>query len=464
MSYQLGTPDRPARIAIIGAGPAGFYTAEALLKRKELTLTVDLYNRLPTPFGLVREGVAPDHQEIKAVTRVYERLLDDPRLHYFGNVVFGKDIMFDDLRLYYDQIVFSVGTQADRRMGIPGEDLAGSFAATSFVGWYNGHPDYRDMQFDLSQPAAVVVGNGNVAMDVARILLADPDRLAKTDIADHALAALRSSKLREVIMLGRRGPAQAAFTNPELKEFAELEDVDVIIDPADLDLDPVSAAGLSSDKMAARNVEMLRVYAAETLPNAARKFVMRFLASPVEILGAHGQVTNVRIERNRLVPDPTGGLRAKGTGQFENIPASLIFRSVGYRGIPLPGMPFDEATYTIPNVNGRVLSNSGHEMMEGVYTVGWIKRGPSGVIGTNKADAVATVTGMVEDLPELDGAPDTNRDPASVEAFVRSRKPAYVTRDGWRKLDAYEVAQGNEQGRPRVKVTRVDEMLDIIAR
>jgi ferredoxin/flavodoxin---NADP+ reductase len=460
---QLGTPDRPGRIAIIGAGPAGFYTAEALLKQKQLALTIDLYNRLPTPFGLVREGVAPDHQEIKAVTRIYERLLDDPRLQYFGNVTFGKDLIIDDLRQYYDQIVFSVGAQADRRMGIPGEDLHGSFAATSFVGWYNGHPDYRDLHFDLSQHTAIVVGNGNVAMDVARILISDPARLATTDIADHALAALRNSQIRDVILLGRRGPAQAAFTNPELKEFGELDDVDVVIDPADLELDEVSAGTLSSDKMAARNVEMLRVYAEEQRPGTARRIIMRFLASPVEIVGEDGHVAAVRIERNRLVPETNGGIRAKGTGVFETLPAGLVFRSVGYRGIPLPGMPFDEATFTIPNVGGRVLSNSGHEVLEGVYTVGWIKRGPSGVIGTNKADAVATVAGMIEDLPLLTGAPDAHRDPASAEAFVRARNPNYVTRAGWRKLDAYEIAQGVAQGRPRVKVTRVAEMLEIIA-
>jgi ferredoxin--NADP+ reductase len=459
---SLGSAERPARIAIIGAGPAGFYTAEALLKQKQLHLSIDLFNRLPTPFGLVREGVAPDHQEIKAVTRIYERLLDNPQLRYFGNVTYGKDLMLEDLRHYYDQIVFSVGAQSDRRMGIPGEDLAGSYAATAFVGWYNGHPDYCDMSFDLSHPTAIVVGNGNVAMDVTRILVSDPERLAKTDIADHALAALRESKIREVIMLGRRGPVQASFTNPELKEFGALEGVDVVVNPADLELDPLSTQALEGDKMAIRNVELLRTYAARQSQDAPRRIVMRFLASPAELIGDGRRVMAVKVERNQLIGETSGGQRAKGTGEFETLSAGLVLRSVGYRGVPLPGVPFDESTFTIPNVNGRVLSNAGDEVLPGVYAVGWVKRGPSGVIGTNKADAVATVAGMIEDLTVLNGIADEHRDPAHGEALVRARKPDYVSGAGWKQIDAYETACGAEQGRPRVKLTRVTQMLDVI--
>jgi len=458
---SIGSAARPARIAIIGAGPAGFYTAEALLKQKNFSLTIDLIDRLPTPFGLVREGVAPDHQEIKAVTRIYENLLNDPRLRYYGNVTFGVDLMIDDLRRYYDQIVFSTGAPADRRMGIPGEDLDGSYAATAFVGWYNGHPDYHDMHFDLSQSTAVVVGNGNVAMDVTRILVADPDHLAKSDIADHALAALRASKIREVILLGRRGPVQAAFTTPELKEFGELSGVDVHVDPADLELDETSIKTLTGDKMAIRNLELLHTYAARPAQNNSRRISMRFLTSPIELIGEHGKVVGVRIERNRLVAD-IGGLRAKGTGEFETLPTGLVFRSVGYRGVPLPGVPFDEATFTIPNVNGRVLSNGGGEELPGIYAVGWAKRGPSGVIGTNKADASATVFGMLEDLPELPGAYDEHRSQSAAEALVRAHKPNYVSHEGWKKINAYEIANGQAQGRPRVKLTTVEEMLDVI--
>jgi ferredoxin--NADP+ reductase len=464
VEQRLGTEARPLRIAIIGAGPAGFYTAEALLKQRDLVCTIDFFNRFPTPFGLVREGVAPDHQSIKAVTRIYDRIAADPRVRYFGNVTFSADLHHEDLKLLYDQIVYAVGAQSDRRMGIPGEDLAGSFPATAFVGWYNGHPDYRDLTFDLSHERVVVVGNGNVAMDVTRILITDPDELAKTDIADHALAKLRESKVREVVMLGRRGPAQAAFTNAELKEFGELAGVQVIVDVADLQLDEYSAESLADDKIAAKNVEILRSYAARTAQTGERTIQMRFLVSPVEIIGANGHVTAVKIEHNRLVLDENGGLRAKGTGAFETIDAGMILRSVGYRGVPLPGVPFDEASYTITNIAGRVVHSASGDPIIGEYTVGWAKRGPSGVIGTNKPDAVSTVAAMIEDLATLPAIADENRDPSKVEALLKQRKPDYVTYNSWKALDSFETARGAEQGRPRVKVTRVSEMIEIIKR
>jgi ferredoxin--NADP+ reductase len=457
-----GTQERPARIAIIGAGPAGFYTAEALLKQKDLTCTIDIFNRFPTPFGLVRDGVAPDHQSIKAVTRVYDKILDHQRVRYFGNVTFGTHLHHADIRPLYDQIVYAVGAQTDRRMGIPGEDLAGSFPATAFVGWYNGHPDYRDQPVDLSHERAVVVGNGNVAMDVARILMTDPEELAKTDIADHALATLRRGRVREVVVLGRRGPAQAAFTNAELKEFGELAGVDVIVDPADLRLDPPSEESLAENRIAARNVELLRAFAERPPTGAPRRIVMSFLRSPVYLIGADGRVMAVRIERNTLVPDSMGGLRARGTGFYEEVAAGLVLRSVGYRGVPLPGVPFDEAACVIPNVAGRVIEPSGGEEVPGEYVVGWIKRGPSGVIGTNKADAVSTVASMVEDLATLDGIPEANRDPERVVALLRRRKPDFVLAAGWRALDAYETERGAAVGRPRIKVTSVEEMLAVI--
>ena len=403
MTATLGSTTRPLRVAIIGSGPAGFYTAEALFKQKDLASTIDLFNRFPTPYGLVRDGVAPDHQEIKAVTRIYDRLLADPRLRFFGNVTFGVDVTHDELTQYYDQIVYAVGAQADRRMGIPGEDLQGSYAATAFVGWYNGHPDYRDMNFDLSGENVIVVGNGNVAMDVTRILVKDPEELAKTDIAEHALEALRNSKVRRVIMLGRRGPAQASFTTPELKEFGELHGVAVHIAPDDLELDEHSLAALSNDKVATRNMDLLRQYAARDAQNAPRQIEMRFLVSPVELIGEDGHVSAVRIERNKLVLDENGGLRARGTAAFDLIPASLVLRSVGYRGVPLAGVPFNDSLFTIANVAGRVTHAASGEPVKGEYVVGWAKRGPSGIIGTNKADAVSTVAGMLDDLPQLNG-------------------------------------------------------------
>ncbi|MCG8347514.1 MAG: FAD-dependent oxidoreductase [Chloroflexales bacterium] len=462
MKQSLGTDARPLRVAIIGAGPAGFYAAEALLKQKGLVCQIDFFNRFPTPFGLVREGVAPDHQSIKAVTRIYDRIAGNPSVRYFGNVTFGSDIMHEDIKQFYDQIVYAVGAQTDRKMGIPGEDLEGSYPATAFVGWYNGHPDYRDLDFDLSHERAVVVGNGNVAMDVTRILAISPDVLAKTDIADYALEKLSQSKVREVVVLGRRGPVQAAFTNPEIKEFGELEGVDIVIDPADLEFDEHSAAVMAEDKAAARNVTILREYAARSEHTAPRRIRMRFLSSPAELIGENGRVSAVKIVRNRLVLDSNGGLRARSTDISETFEAGLVLRSVGYRGVPLKGVPFDENSYTISNVAGRVVHANSGDPIQGEYVVGWAKRGPSGIIGTNKPDAASTVAAMVEDLPSLPGIPDENRDQGAIEALLCQRKLDYVTYEDWKVLDKYELARGTEQGRPRVKVTTVPEMLHLI--
>jgi ferredoxin/flavodoxin---NADP+ reductase len=458
VSERLGTAARPLRVAIVGAGPAGFYAAEALLKQKELVCRIDFINRLPTPYGLVREGVAPDHQSIKAVTRVYEKLAAGEQVRYFGNVTFGKDLGHEELRRHYDQVVYAVGAQSDRRMGIPGEDLAGSLPATIFVGWYNGHPDYSDLQPDLSAERVLVVGNGNVAMDVTRILATAPDELATTDIADHALAALRESRVREVVMLGRRGPVQAAFTTPELKEFGELAGVDVIVDPADLELDERSQAALADDKVATKNLELLRAYAARGATGAERRIVMRFLVSPVELIGAEGRVAAVKIERNRLVQSDDGSLRPRGTGEYETIPCGMVLRSVGYKGVALPGVPFNEASGTIPNVAGRVSSQRDGTIVPGEYVVGWAKRGPSGVIGTNKPDAVATVQAMIEDLAELQPAPEDG----DIAELLRARGVEYVSYADWKLLDGHETQAGAAQGRPRVKVTAVDAMLDVI--
>lgn len=463
MHEPLGTEARPARIAIVGAGPAGFYTVEALLKQSSLVCTIDIFNRFPTPFGLVREGVAPDHQSIKAVTRVYDKLADNPKVRYFGNVTFSVDLHHDDLARHYDQIVYAVGAQTDRKMGIPGEDLAGSLPATVFVGWYNGHPDYQHLQFDLSHERVIVVGNGNVAMDVTRILVTDPGELAKTDITDQAIEVLRRSQVREVVMLGRRGPAQAAFTNVEVKEFGELHGVDVIVDPANLELDAASAASLADNKIATKNLEVLRGYAARPLTDAPRRIEMRFLRSPVEIFGSDGRVAAVKIEKNMLVPDGRGGLKAQGTGVYETLDAGMILRSVGYQGVPLPGVPFNGKTNTIANVGGRVVGPDGTPL-PGEYCVGWIKRGPSGVIGTNKPDAVGTVAAMLEDLAKLPGVPDAHRDPGLIVALLKERKSNYVTYQEWKTLDAYEVSRGTAQGRPRVKCTSVDEMMEVIRR
>lgn len=459
---QPGTTARPLRVAIIGAGPAGFYAAESLLKKSDLSLTIDFFNRFPTPFGLVRDGVSPDHQSIKSVIRVFDKILADPRVRFFGNVNYGSDIHHDELKRFYDQIIYAYGAQADRRMGIPGEDLPNSYPATAFVGWYNGHPDYCTLPIDLSCERAVVVGNGNVAMDVARMLVLSPDVLMKTDIADHALERLRESKVREVVVLGRRGPAQAAFKNPEIKELGKLDGVDILVDPRDLELDPISTATIEQDRSAKINLDILRDYAARTEHSAPRRIIMRFLASPVEILGTDGHITAVKIEHNALVPDARGSLQAQGTGEFETIEAGLVLRSIGYRSVPVEGVPFNFKNHTINNISGRVVQPETGEPLPGEYVVGWAKRGPSGLIGNNKPDSAATVESMLADLETLPAISDDQRDPSQIEDFLREREVDYVTYKDWKILDQYEISCGAPHGRPRVKLTTVTEMLAVI--
>lgn len=460
---QLGTVDNPLRVAIIGSGPSGFYAADHLLRQMDLTIEIDMYDRLPTPYGLVRGGVAPDHQKIKSVTKVYEKIAAHPRFRFYGHVAFGQDVTRDDLARHYHAFIYAVGAQTDRRMDIPGEDLPGSHAATEFVGWYNAHPDYRDLRFDLSQESAAVVGLGNVAMDVVRILAHSPEELATTDIADHALEALRHSRVRRIYVLGRRGPAQAAFTNPEIKELGELAEADVIVAPEELELDPLSQAYLDSgeDKSAIKNVEILREYARRGATGKPRQIILRFLVSPVEILG-RDRVEAVKVVHNELVMDERGGLRPRPTDRMEIIPVGLIFRSVGYYGLALPGVPFNPKTGTIPNDKGRVLTEPKGQPSPGDYVVGWIKRGPSGIIGTNKPDSIETVEMLLEDLRagRLLSPLEPNR--AAVEALLRARGVEVVTFADWQILDAIETQRGAAQGRPRVKFSRVDEMLAAI--
>lgn len=453
----------PIRIAVIGAGPAGFYTAGALFKQDAVDCRVDMFNRLPTPHGLVREGVAPDHQSIKAVTRIFDRTGEDPRFRFFGNVTIGVDISVDDLRSFYHMIVYAVGAPSDRRLGIPGEDLWGSHPATIFVGWYNGHPDFTDLTFDLSHERAVVIGNGNVAVDVARILARSVDELEVTDIADHALVALRSSGVREIVMLGRRGPAQAKFTPVELKEFGKLDGVDVAVAAEQLVLDDDSKMQVEEDRRVARNMDILADFAGREPSGAVRSLELRFLTSPVEILGVDGRVTAVRVERNRLETGADGRQRAVGTGEFETIECGLVLRSVGYRGIALPEVPFDEAGGVIPNDDGRVTEGAGGQVRPREYAVGWIKRGPSGIIGTNKADAVKTVESMLADVAELD-ADGVSDDAEAVVRWLEDRKIRYVTYEDWGRIDKEERARGEVQGRPRSKIVTVDEMLRVCGR
>jgi ferredoxin--NADP+ reductase len=436
------------RVAIVGSGPAGFYAAGQLLALEGLSVTVDMFDRLATPWGLVRSGVAPDHPKIKSVTRVYEKIAKRPGFAFRGNVELGSDIGHGDLAAAYHAVIYAVGAAADRRLDVPGEDLAGSHAATEFVAWYNGHPDHAERRFDLSCRRAVVVGNGNVALDVARMLALEPAELAATDTADHALAALAASRIEEIVVLGRRGPAQAAYTNPELRELAALADADVIVDPAEIELDPHSESELACDAAARRNVELLREYAQRAPRGARRRIVLRFLASPVRILG-DGRVEGVRIVRNELVRSGLG-LGARPTGRTEDIAAGLVLRSIGYRGTPLPGLPFDETRGTIANEGGRVTD------LPGAYVAGWIKRGPSGVIGTNKRCAQETVDLIVEDLRA-----GRLSEPVSRREPLLARLGGAVDYAGWEAIDAHERRLGEPQGRPRVKLASREEILAV---
>ena len=457
----LGTAAQPLRVAIIGAGPAGFYAAERLFKETELVIEVDLYDRLPTPFGLVRNGVAPDHQKIKSVTAAFDRIAGNPRFRFFGHVELGSDVSVDELKEHYHQILYSTGAQTDRPLGIPGAGLFGSHPATEFVAWYNGHPDYRDCEFDLSQERVAVVGVGNVAVDVARILCRTPDELLKTDIADYALEQLRASKVREVHILGRRGPAQAAFTAPEAKELGELADCDTIVPADEAALDPLSQASLAgADRAELRKVEFIQELSRRQPAGKSKRLVLRFLVSPVELIGdENGRVKQMRLVRNVLYATDAGSLRPKATDQFETLDVGLVFRSIGYRGVPLPGVPFHDSWGVIPNAGGRVLNADSREPLVGQYTAGWIKRGPTGVIGTNKPDAAETVEAMLADAREGKVLSPANATAAAAEALVQSHNVRIVTYDDWRRLDALELSHGKEQGRPRVKFTRVDDML-----
>ena len=464
---QPGTEGRPLRVAIIGSGPAAFYAAEHLLKREGLVVEIDMFDRLPTPYGLVRGGVAPDHQKIKSVAAAFDKVAANPHFRFYGYVEFGKDITLADLREYYHQIVYATGAQTDRRMGIPGEDLGGSHPATEFVAWYNGHPDYQDCQFDLRQERVAVVGVGNVAVDVARILCRTPEELAATDISDHALEALRQSRVKEVYMLGRRGPAQAAFTNPEIKELGELAGADITILPEEVELDPLSRAALekSQDRATLKKVEIVQGYARRSASGKPRKLILRFLVSPVELIGnATGHVVALRMVKNELHATPAGTLQPRPTDQFEELPVGLVFRSVGYKGVPLPAVPFNESWGVILNEKGRVLEPDTRQPLLGEYAAGWIKRGPTGVIGTNKPDAAETVTCMLEDLAHGVVLTPSHAGVAAAEALIRQRQPNYISYADWLRLNELEVARGRAAGRPRVKFTRVEEMLAALGR
>ncbi|OBB92020.1 FAD-dependent oxidoreductase [Mycobacterium sp. 852002-40037_SCH5390672] len=450
---------RPYHVAIVGSGPSGFFAASSLLKAadgsEDIDVAVDMLEMLPTPWGLVRSGVAPDHPKIKSISKQFEKTSKDPRFRFFGNISVGEHVQADELAERYDAVVYAVGAQSDRALNIPGEELPGSIAAVDFVGWYNAHPNFEEATPDLSGARAVVVGNGNVALDVARILVTDPDTLGQTDIADHALESLRPCGVDEVVVIGRRGPLQTAFTTLELRELGELENVDVIVDPAQLEGvsdDDAAAAG----KTAKQNINVLRDYAKRDPRPGHRRIVLRFMTSPIEIKG-EDRVEGIVLGRNELVTDDNGWVSAKDTGEREELPVQLVVRSVGYRGVPTPGLPFDEKTATIPNSGGRI------EGGRNEYVVGWIKRGPTGVIGTNKKDSQETVDTLLADLSGAgDGLADFPDDHADQLAdWLASRQPKLVTSEHWDLIDAHERAAGEPHGRPRVKLPSLSKLLRV---
>jgi ferredoxin/flavodoxin---NADP+ reductase len=453
--------ERPHYVAIVGSGPSGFFAAASLLKAADasddIDIAIDMLEMLPTPWGLVRSGVAPDHPKIKSISKQFEKIAEDPRFRFFGNVVVGEHISAAELAERYDAVIYAVGAQSDRSLNIPGEDLPGSVAAVDFVGWYNAHPHRRDMMPDLSGRRAVVIGNGNVALDVARILVTDPDVLALTDIADHALESLRPCSVEEVVVIGRRGPLQTAFTTPELRELADLNGVDVVVDPAQLE-------GITDDDAAAvgktckLNIKVLRDYAAREPRPGHRRIVFRFFTSPIEIKG-NGRVQRIVLGHNELVCNDSGRVVAKDTGAREELPVQLVVRAVGYRGVPTPGLPFNDKSGTIPNTDGRVAGSRNE------YVVGWIKRGPSGVIGTNKKDSHDTVDTLLADLAAARNSSrlaDFGADHGDELAdWLASRQPKLITAAHWEAIDRFEREAGEPNGRPRVKLPSLEELLRI---
>ncbi|MDO8990152.1 MAG: FAD-dependent oxidoreductase [Sideroxyarcus sp.] len=447
------------RVAIIGSGPAGFYAAEALLKRTDVVVHVDMFDRLPTPYGLVRGGVAPDHQNIKAVTRVYEKTASRPTFRFFGNVRLGSDIAVEDLRRHYHQIVYAVGNEADRRLGIPGEGITRCTPATVFIGWYNGHPDYRHAKIDLSVSRVAVVGNGNVAVDAARILLRTPAELEKTDIAAHALEALRNSRVREVYILGRRGPAQAAFTPVELKELGEMEDADPIVDPTELAGCVVPAEPVSQRD---RNLQILQSFAQRPPGTKSKKLHLRFLVSPVEVLAdADGKVSGIKLEKNRLEVRPDGTASARGTGETEILEAGMVLPAIGFSLERIDGVPYDEKAGIIANVDGRVVDPVSRAVIANEYVVGWARTGAQGLIGTHKAASAQVAALMAEDGAALAARELPDRE--EIFTLLRERGVKTVSFSDWKQLDDVEVARGERRDAPRDKIVDVEAMLAILA-
>ena len=444
---------RTLRVAVVGSGPSGIYAADALTDQSDVPVSVDVIDMLPVPYGLVRYGVAPDHLSIRSVRNTLQKVLDRDDVRFLGNVEVGRDVTVAELHRFYDAVVFTYGAASDRRLGIPGEHLPGSIAATDLVNWYCGHPRAQRELIEgaIATPESVaVIGVGNVAVDVTRVLAKTRAELEFTDMPQHVLDALASTHIRELHLLGRRGPAQAAFTTKELKELGELEAADVVVDPADVLLDPVSQATVDADRLMARNVEVIREWSTREPQGKPRTLHVRFFARPVEILGTD-RVEGLVVERTEL--DESGAV--VGTGVMETIPVQLVVRSVGYRGLPLEGLPFDAARNVVPSVDGRITDDG--TTVSGEYVAGWIKRGPSGIIGTNKKDAAATVASLLADADSLPVAPEA--DPAALPSLLAERGVTALDYAGWQAIDAAEVALGATRGRDRTTIHEQDDLM-----
>lgn len=457
MHIMPGMNVMPAiQVAIVGAGPSGFYAAEALL-RSGLEVRVDMIERLPTPFGLVRSGVAPDHPKLKQAILVYERIARTAGFQFFGNVQVGRDVTVDELRASHHAVVFACGAETDRRMGVPGEDLPRSHTATGFVGWFNGHPDYRERTFDLSQETVAVIGQGNVAADVTRILAKPVEELRGTDIAEHALDVLARSKVKEIHVIGRRGPVQAKFTTKELRELGEIPRCATMADPVDLALNDQSECELADrDNLnGAGNLALFRAFSARKRAVGQRAIRFRFHLSPVALIG-DGQVEKLILARNRLEGPPFAQV-ARPTGETIELACGLVFRSIGYRGVAVPGLPFDSALGTVPHAGGRVLG--GMAALPGLYVTGWLKRGPTGIIGTNRADSVETIASLLADLSK--GCDQEKGGTEALRALLEGRGVRVFDYQTWSMLDGAEIKRGKPKGKPREKLTRIDEMLAV---
>ncbi len=457
---KLGSEENPLLVAIVGSGPSGFYAAEALLK-SEINVKVDVLEKLPSPYGLVRSGVAPDHQKLKQVIELYKKTADSPNFNLIANVNVGTDITIEELCQSHHAVIITSGAETDRKLGVPGEDLHGSYTATEFVGWYNGHPDYRDREFDLSHEVAVIIGQGNVAADVSRILSKTVDELKHTDIAQHALDALAESKIKEIHVIGRRGPAQAKFTPKELREFGELSDCNSIVRAEDMILNPESEKELEEKS----NIASKKIYdqfcefsKREPDPAKSKNCYFKFLMGPKELVG-NTKLEKVILEKNQLSGEAFKQ-SARGTGETIELETGILFRSIGYRGVPIVGVPFHESWGTIPNENGRITDNDGN-IVPNLYTAGWIKRGPSGIIGTNRACSVETVQCLLEDVEKLDDG--TNKSGAeNIYSILDAKNIRHINFSDWKKIDAKEIETGDPKGKPREKFTQIDEMLSIL--